>query len=178
MVVGCCLDMVLETSDTQFTKEKLGKTCTLHTDEPWRPPLSHGCHGAPLPAPRHTTISQHATQQVYIIKTKVSNVYLYQLRYLVHNALSTYHTDSHHSPCRCCERSNQYCACAAPTATPENNDAFGWCYFATAAPKGAWRRWKWPPDTTFFAPQKLPSDMVVVVRTQHHQPTTPSAETI
>ena len=32
--------------------------------------LSHGRHGAPPPALRHTTISQHTAQQVYVIKTR------------------------------------------------------------------------------------------------------------
>ena len=34
------------------------------------------------------------------------------------------------------------------------------------------------PHATFFASAKSPSDMVHVVRTQHHKPTTPGAETI
>ena len=32
--------------------------------------LSHGRHGAPPPALRHTTISRHATKQVYVVKTR------------------------------------------------------------------------------------------------------------
>jgi hypothetical protein len=121
---------------------KACKTCTLHTDEPWWPPSSHSCHGAPLLAPRHSTISQHATQQVYVVKTRVSKFYQYQLSYLVHDALSTHCTESHCPPCCRLERCNQYCACAAPATTPDQNNAFGQCYFATVAQKGAWRRCK------------------------------------
>jgi hypothetical protein len=32
--------------------------------------LPYGRHGALPPAPSHTTISQHAAQQVYVIKTR------------------------------------------------------------------------------------------------------------
>ncbi len=47
------------------------------------------------------------------------------LSYLVHDALSTHPTDSHCPPCRRREHSNQYCACATPAATPDQNNAFG-----------------------------------------------------
>ena len=47
---------------TNIARRELDKTCTPHTDEPWWPPSSHGYHGAPLPALRHTTISRHITQ--------------------------------------------------------------------------------------------------------------------
>ena len=40
------------------------------TGQPWQPLLSHGRHGAPPPAPRHTTIRQHAMRQVYVVKTR------------------------------------------------------------------------------------------------------------
>jgi hypothetical protein len=42
----------------------------MHTCQPWWPPPSHSRHGAPLPAPRHTTISKHATQWVHLVKTR------------------------------------------------------------------------------------------------------------
>ncbi len=42
----------------------------LCIDGSWRLPSSYGCHGAPLPAPKHTTISKHAMQQFYVVKTR------------------------------------------------------------------------------------------------------------
>ncbi len=36
----------------------------------WRLTLSYGCHEAPLPAFKHTTISQHTMWQVSIVKTR------------------------------------------------------------------------------------------------------------
>ncbi len=53
--------------------------------------MSHGLHGAPLPAPRHTTISQHYMQQGYVVKTKI--YYQYLLGGLVHDASLMHHTD-------------------------------------------------------------------------------------
>jgi hypothetical protein len=41
-------------------------------DQSWQPPLSYGCHEATLLAQKHTTISQHARQQVSIVKTRKS----------------------------------------------------------------------------------------------------------
>ncbi len=35
-----------------------------------RSPLSHGRHGAPLPAFKHTTISKHTMRQDYVVKTR------------------------------------------------------------------------------------------------------------
>ncbi len=32
---------------------------------PWQSLLSHGCHGAPLPAPPHTTIRHHSRRLLY-----------------------------------------------------------------------------------------------------------------
>jgi hypothetical protein len=49
------------TSNTRLAWQKLGKN--IH-------PNHGGCHGALPPAPPHTTISQHAAQQVYVIKTR------------------------------------------------------------------------------------------------------------
>ncbi len=43
---------------------------TSGVDQPWRPPLSYGRHQALLPAGHHTTIRQHARQQVSIVKTR------------------------------------------------------------------------------------------------------------
>jgi hypothetical protein len=39
-------------------------------NQSWWPPSSYGRHEAPLPAQKHTTISQHARQQVSIVKTR------------------------------------------------------------------------------------------------------------
>jgi hypothetical protein len=52
----------------QLARQKLSKN---NTPQPWRPPSAYGHHGAPPPAPPHTTISQHDVRQVYIIKTTV-----------------------------------------------------------------------------------------------------------
>ena len=49
------------TSDTRLARRKLGKK---NTPQPWRPPSSHGRHGAPPQAPPQTTIIQHAMRQV------------------------------------------------------------------------------------------------------------------
>ena len=43
----------------------------------------------PTPTLRHTTIHQHATQPVYVVKTRKNNTYYYLLDYYVHNALAT-----------------------------------------------------------------------------------------
>jgi hypothetical protein len=48
-------------------------------DRSWRSPSSYGRHGAPLPAPKHTTISQHATRQVNVVKTREYICYYYLL---------------------------------------------------------------------------------------------------
>jgi hypothetical protein len=51
---------------------------TLRIDRSWQSLSSYGCHGAPLPAFKHTTISEHTMEQVYIVKTRktiISNVY-------------------------------------------------------------------------------------------------------
>ncbi len=54
------------TSDT-WLGWKLGK---INTPQPWWPPLLYGHHGLPPLVPLHITISQHAVQQVYVVKTK------------------------------------------------------------------------------------------------------------
>jgi hypothetical protein len=41
-----------------------------HLFRPWWPPSYHGRYCAPPHASRYTTISQHATQQVYVVKTR------------------------------------------------------------------------------------------------------------
>jgi len=48
-------------------------------DRPWRPPSPYGHHGVPPPAPPHTTISEHAVRQVYVVKTKEYICYYYLL---------------------------------------------------------------------------------------------------
>jgi hypothetical protein len=45
---------------------------TLRIDQSWRSPLSYGHHGASLPAFKHTSISQHTMEQVYVVKTRKS----------------------------------------------------------------------------------------------------------
>ena len=54
------------TFDIQLARCKLGNQ---NTPRPWQPPSPYGGHGAPPPAPPHTTISQHDKGQVYIVKT-------------------------------------------------------------------------------------------------------------
>ena len=46
------------------SKTKLSKHTTHHL----LIDVLHSCHGAPPPTLRHTTISRHAMQQVYIVK--------------------------------------------------------------------------------------------------------------
>jgi hypothetical protein len=41
-----------------------------NTPQPWRLPSPYGRYAPPPPAPLHTTISQHAVPQVYVIKLK------------------------------------------------------------------------------------------------------------
>jgi hypothetical protein len=54
--------------------------------------LPYGCHvSPPLEALPHTTISQHAAQQVYVIKTRKKYLYNHLLTMKRHNALSTCH---------------------------------------------------------------------------------------
>ncbi len=48
----------------RLARWKLGKK---NTPQSWRPPSPYVHHGALLPAPPHTAISQHAAQQVYVI---------------------------------------------------------------------------------------------------------------
>ncbi len=55
------------TFDTRLARQKLGKN---NTPRPWWPPSPYGRHGAPPPAPPHTTISQRGVRRVYVVKTK------------------------------------------------------------------------------------------------------------
>ncbi len=51
---------------------------TLCINWSWRSPLFYRCHGASLLALKHTTISKHTMQQVYVVKTRfllIINVY-------------------------------------------------------------------------------------------------------
>ncbi len=75
------------TSDTQLARRKLSKQ---NTPQLWWLPLPYGRHGALLLALPHTTISQHATQQVYVVKTREYYCFYYFLAILRHNALSTH----------------------------------------------------------------------------------------
>jgi hypothetical protein len=52
-------------SNMQLARWKPGEK----TPQSWRPPLPYGRHDALSLAPPHTTISQHAVQKVYVIKT-------------------------------------------------------------------------------------------------------------
>ncbi len=63
-----------------------------------RPPSSRGRHGASLPVPRHTTISQYATQQVYVVKTRVSFFLFIPITQLVNDVLSSHCTENTSSP--------------------------------------------------------------------------------
>jgi hypothetical protein len=54
------------TLDIRLARQKLG---IKNTPKSWRPPLPYGRHGALPPAPPHTTGSQHAARQVYVVKT-------------------------------------------------------------------------------------------------------------
>jgi hypothetical protein len=74
------------TSDMQIARQKLGKK---NTPQSWQPPSPYGCHGALSLAPPHTIISQHAVQQVYVIKTREYYCFYYLVAILMHNASST-----------------------------------------------------------------------------------------
>ena len=74
-MVGCWLDMgsadILYAMYLGKSWLKLGK---IHAPaNHFLPPSSHGRHGAPPPASRHTTISRHATKQVYVVKTRIGD---------------------------------------------------------------------------------------------------------
>ncbi len=60
----------------------------LLIDRRWWSLSSYDRRGAPLPAFKHTTISQHTTQQVSIVKTGKNYHYLCLLASLRHNASS------------------------------------------------------------------------------------------
>jgi hypothetical protein len=60
----------------RLARQKLAKNIT---PRPWRPPSPYGRHGALPLAPPHTTISQHAVRQVYVVKTKEYICYYYLL---------------------------------------------------------------------------------------------------
>ncbi len=74
------------TSDTWLARQKLGKN---NTPQSWRLPSPYGRHGALLPAPPHTTTSQHAARQVNVVKTRKYYCFYYLLAILRHDALST-----------------------------------------------------------------------------------------
>ncbi len=74
------------TLDTQLAWRKLGKN---NIPQSWRPPSPYGSHGALLPAPPHTAISQHVAQQVYVVKTRKYYCFNYLLAILRHNTLLT-----------------------------------------------------------------------------------------
>jgi hypothetical protein len=53
----------------------------------------------------------------------------------VHDASLTHRADSHCPLCRGRECSDQYCTCAGPAATPDQNGTSGRCSIAAAAPR-------------------------------------------
>ncbi len=55
-------------------------------DGSWRSSSSYGCHRAPFPAPKHTTISKHNMQQFYVVKTRKHFIYQRLYDHLGHNA--------------------------------------------------------------------------------------------
>jgi hypothetical protein len=75
------------TSDTQLVRWRLD---IKHIPQTWRPPSPYGCHGALPPAPLHTTISQHAAQPVYVVKTRECYCFYYLLAILRHDASSAH----------------------------------------------------------------------------------------
>ena len=76
------------TSATQLARGKLGKKHTLIMAAAI---AQQPRHGALSLAPPHTTISQHAVRQVYVIKTREYYCVYYLLAILRHNASSTHH---------------------------------------------------------------------------------------
>ncbi len=74
------------TLDKWLARRKLGK----NTPQSWRPPSPYGPHGDLLPAPPHTAISQHAAQQVYVVKIRNYYRFYYLLAILRHDALLTH----------------------------------------------------------------------------------------
>ncbi len=75
------------TSDTRLARQKLGNK---NTPQSWQPPLLYSRHGALLPAPPRTAISQHAAQQVYVIKTRKKYCFYYLIAMLRHDASLTH----------------------------------------------------------------------------------------
>ena len=75
------------TSDKQLARRKLGKK---NMPQLWWPPLPYDHHGALLPAPPHTAISQHDEWQVYVVKIRKYYCVYYLLAILRHDALSTH----------------------------------------------------------------------------------------
>jgi hypothetical protein len=71
----------------QLARWKLGKKHIPQSQLP----LPYGHHGALPPAPLHTTISQHAVQQVYAVKTREYYCFYYLLAVLRHDALLMHH---------------------------------------------------------------------------------------
>ncbi len=85
-VVGFGVVLGLGTLDTQLARQMLGKKSTPQS---WRPPLPYGRHGALLPVPPHTAISQHDAQQFYVLKIKKYYCFYYFFAILRHDALLT-----------------------------------------------------------------------------------------
>ncbi len=54
-------------------------------DGSWRLPLSYGRHEAPIPAPKHITISNHTMQHFYVVKTRKHFNYYHLYDHLGHN---------------------------------------------------------------------------------------------
>ncbi len=71
------------TSDMRLARQKLGKK---NTPQSWQSPLPYYRHGALSPAPLHTTISQHAVRQVYVVKSREYYCFCYLLAISRHDA--------------------------------------------------------------------------------------------
>ncbi len=72
--------------DTGLARQKLGKN---NTPQSWQLLSPYNRHGAHPPTPPHTTISQHAAQQVYVVKTRENYCFYYLLAILKHNPSTT-----------------------------------------------------------------------------------------
>jgi hypothetical protein len=63
---------------------------TSHINQSWWLPSSYGCHGAPLAVPKHTTISKHTMQQVYVVKTREKYYCWHLYDHLGHEVLTNH----------------------------------------------------------------------------------------
>ncbi len=82
---------------------------------------------------------------------------------------------SHWHLCHCCIYSDQYGACAVTAATLDQDSAHGWCLLPQEHWKVLGGGENSPHQSNLLGADRTWS---YVVMTQHHQPTTPGAETI